>query len=383
MAPEVRHRNGKPSPRIGVMADAMVADAAGPRPNEASANQIRLFSQEFEASVLTYNDLSFAPFRRRGQYFVVNGRFLTGNRRPRGLYLLNGAFFYPFVKLWERRYDLVLLKGGIATGFLRHANLAKCVLLVGRLPLESDDQEASKFAREYAPKLKFIMAQSERIRQRLIDVGVDAEKIRVIYPWIDLDKFRCTAPPDMEEFRILSASAPMGKRPVHGDMFVERGVPLLLEAYKEFASRSRASLCLVWRGCYQKELAGTISQLGLENQVTVIDGVADMARLYAQSHVTVVPYLNTRLSPDVPLSAVESLSCGRPVVCTDVAEIAEIVEENRCGCTSKPGKEDLVLALEECRKQYSDYQASCRHSAERLFGLNHLRELMAFLKETI
>jgi len=48
--------------------------------------------------------------------------------------------------------------------------------------------------------------------------------------------------------------------------------------------------------------------------------------------------LNLKWSPEIPLSAVESMACGRPVVTTDVAEIAEIVKKYKCGFVSKPDK---------------------------------------------
>jgi len=117
-------------------------------------------------------------------------------------------------------------------------------------------------------------------------------------------------------------------------------------------------------------LAEKIKELNLDNQVRVINEVADMPELYAQSHLTIIPFLNTRWSPEIPLSAAESLACGRPVVTTNVVEFAEVVQQNQCGCVANPTKEELIAGLVECQTNYGIYQKNCRQAAEELFSLN-------------
>ncbi len=58
----------KRGPKIGIIGGLLA-----PHFNEAGANAISLLSRELNASVLTYNDLGFAPFWKKNQYFVVNG----------------------------------------------------------------------------------------------------------------------------------------------------------------------------------------------------------------------------------------------------------------------------------------------------------------------
>ena len=107
--------------------------------------------------------------------------------------------------------------------------------------------------------------------------------------------------------------------------------------------------------CINK-LYDKIHELKLENCVEVIDDIVSMPEMYAKTHITVIPYLNLKRSPEIPLSAVESMACGRPVVTTDIAEIAEIVKKYKCGCTSKLMKNDFSKALEECKRNYQFYQ---------------------------
>ena len=358
--------NEKLTRKIGI-----VGDALAPHFNEAYANQMHLLSQELKASVLTCNNLGFLPFKKMGQYLIINARFLREERRNPLFSLLNGAFFYPFVKLFERRFDIIYLSAGINSGFLPFLDLKKCIPIINVLPFSHDDETAKTFAGKFAPKMPAIIAQSRRVKERLISMGIEPQKIHLVYPWVDSSRFKYSEPPNIEEFRILFASAP-NIESSREDLFAEKGLVLLLESLAEFSKHHKASLCLLWRGKYNKALYRKIKELNLESRVEVINKTADTPPLYAQAHITVIPFLTLSGSPEIPLSAVESLACGRPVVTTNVPEIAEIVGEYQCGCVAKPVKEDFLSALVECNRNYPVYQGNCRRVAEELFNSNDI-----------
>lgn len=345
----------------------IIGDSLAPRFNEAYANEIRLLSRELNIPVLTCNDLGLIPLKKFEQYLIVNMRFLLGkNQLPA---LLNGIFLYLCVKLFEKKFDIIFLPAAINSRFLNYLNLKKCIPIINTIPFNNEDKEVRIFIEKFAPKLRGIIAQSKRIRDRLIELDLNPQKIRLVYPWIDLNKFGNTELPESEEVRILFASAPLTERPDE-DIFEWKGISLLLEAFKEFAEDTKATLCLLWRGYYKDILERKIKELNLESKVKVINEVRDMPGLYAQSHITVIPFLNTRWSPEIPLSAVESLACGRPVVTTDVVELSEIIQTYKCGCIAKPTKNDFLLALKECKEKYAEYQRNCRRVAEELFSLD-------------
>lgn len=354
----------KPKLKIGIIGDALA-----PNFNSAPANQMRVLSQMLGAPVLTTNDLGFIPFKRMGQYLILNARFLRGQKRNPFLSLLNGAFFYPFVKLFERKFDVIYVPGGVASGFLLILNLGKCILITNAIPFASDDEATKTFANKFAPKLMGIIAQSRRVKEQLVSMGVDSKKINLIYPWVDTNRFEYSQSPATEEFRIISASAPDAVLK-NKDLFAEKGMDLLLESFSEFTKRQKAKLYLLWRGVYNERLSQKIKELNLEGCVEVINEVADTPTLYAQAHITVIPFLSLLGSPEIPLSAVESLVCGRPVVTTDVPEIAEVVRTYNYGCVAKPVKEDFLSALIACKRNYPVYQANCKEVADELFKLN-------------
>jgi glycosyltransferase involved in cell wall biosynthesis len=321
-----------------------------------------ILSKELNASIITFGDIEYMPFKKMQQYFIVNMKYFI--KKIPLLSFINCVFFYIIVKLYERNLDLLYLPATTDDKFLNYLNLRKCIPIMSSIPFIGD-KSIETFVKKIAPKLPAIIVQSNKVKNQLIDLRIDSNKIYLIFPFIDLKKFKNTDSQNLNKFKILFASAPTSD-----NNFDDKGVSLLLESFKEFVECNDAILYIVWRKACIDKLYDKINELQLEDYVDVIDNIVYMPEMYAKSHITVIPYLNLKWSPEIPLSAVESLACGRPVVTTNVAEIAEIVKRYKCGSVSKPTKNDFLEALEECKRNYQIYQKNCRKTAEKLFSLN-------------
>jgi len=133
---------------------------------------------------------------------------------------------------------------------------------------------------------------------------------------------------------------------------------------------STAPLVSVIIPAYNNAPARKIKELDLGDRVEVVNEVVDTSKSISESHIIVIPFLNTHRSPEIPLSPIESLACGRPVVASDVAEIADIVERYTCGCVSKPDKIDFTSGLKRCKENYQLYQVNCHKAVQKHFILN-------------
>ena len=345
----------------------IIGGGLAPYFNEAMANQMRLLSKKLNAHVITCNDIGWLPFKKMGQYLIVNSRFIF--RKTPILSFINGAILYAIVKLYEKKFNTIIIPGGIESEFLRYLNPEKCIPIVTSIPFINESIQNK--IKELAPKLKKIIVQSKKTRNQLMDMSIEPDKIILMYPLIDLSKFRYSEPPPLDEFRILFASSPNLEVPGE-DNFRDKGLPLLLEAFKEFARDNSTKLYIVWRGKYNEKLFQKINKLDVKKRVNVINNVINMPEMYAKVHIIVIPFINLRRSPEIPMSALESLACGRPVVATDVGEIAEIVKSCECGSVSHPTKGDFLNALKDCRENYSKYQRNCRRVVK--FLLDNLLE---------
>jgi len=334
----------------------IIGGALAPHFNEAMANQVCLISKKFGINVLTFNDLGWRPFKRMGSYLIINSRFFM-NRTP-FLSFVNGVLIYAVTKMYEQKFDTLIIAGGIESVFIKYLNPQKCVPIITSIPFV--DEASIRKIRSIAEKVKGpLIVQSQKIQVQLIEMGINPNKIIVLPPLIDSSKFRYTDPPPLDEFKILFASSP--NLEVRGeDNFTDKGLPLLLEAFKEFAKNNKTKLYIVWRGKYNEKLFQKIEELDLGEYVSIINGVVNMPEMYTKIHCTVIPFLNLWRSPELPMSALESLLSGRPVVTTDITEIARLVKSYRCGSVCKPTKEGILSALSDCKENYLEYQRNCR-----------------------
>lgn len=336
--------------RIGIIGGGLA-----PYFNEAMANQIYLLSIDLDLQVMTCNDIGLWPFKKYGQYTIFNSKFLV-HRTP-VLSFLNGAVLFLATKYYERIFDWIILPGGIESEFLEYLDPHQCIPLVPAI-CQLDDSVQVKIQNQICD-FPFIIAQSKKTKNQLVELGANPKCIFLMYPLVDSNKFCYSDPPNMDEFRIVFASSPNMEVPGE-DNFTDKGVPLLLEAFKDFLKyEPNSKLYLVWRGSYTPELNKKLDELKLGNSIEILQGIVDMPTIYVRSHITVIPYLNLRRSPDIPLSALESLSCGRPVVATDVGEIADILISQEVGVASKPLVEDFSQALVNCRRNYNRLQRNC------------------------
>lgn len=152
--------------------------------------------------------------------------------------------------------------------------------------------ENCKDNEKFAPRLKGVIAQSERVRRQLIDIGVNPSKIHLLYPIVDLNDFKYAESQSLNEFKILFASASNVEDPNENN-FEAKGVPLLLEAFKEFIKEEDAILYIVWGKIYQM-----INRLDLEDHVEVIDKMVGIPEMYAKTHITVLPFKTSWRSPE-------------------------------------------------------------------------------------
>lgn len=322
--------------------------------NESYANQAHVLSEIFSAEVFTCSNLGNIPFMKHGRYRIFNSRFIGG--KVFLLSVINGFLLYIALKMFERKFNTIILMGGIESEFLKYLNLKKCIPIISTI---DDESKVEWFAQKIAPRLKKIIVQSENVKKRLINLGVNPSKINFIYPIVNTKRFKYTEPPPLKNFKILFASAPNVENPYENN-FKTKGVPLLLESFKELIAEYNATLFLLWRGKHNKELYDLIGKLGLEENVKIINIVTDVARWHKKTHATVIPYLSSWRSPQYPLSALEALACGRPVITTNVIELAELVRKYNCGCVSRPVKKEFTAALKDCIINYSRYQNNCR-----------------------
>ncbi|MCE9594887.1 MAG: glycosyltransferase family 4 protein [Planctomycetes bacterium] len=207
-------------------------------------------------------------------------------------------------------------------------------------------QTRRRWLREAARGVRGVVAISGGVREDLIALGVDGEKIRVEHDALDPQRFR--SPPKRDDARAELGLA--AKRPVvvyTGGLLAWKGADLLIDV-----ARALPSVQFVIAGGMDKDV---------ERLKLLSDGVANLridgfqpptrVPLYlAAADVTVVP---NRSEPAIsakytsPLKIFEAMAVGLPIVASDLPSIREILEHERDALLVAPDSaEPFVRGIE-------------------------------------
>lgn len=190
-------------------------------------------------------------------------------------------------------------------------------------------------------KADLIVAKSDYLKERVMEFGVSKDKVKVINNGVS-----------EEQFHLLDkqGEALNEKKKIVlyvGNLLVEKGVVELIEAV-EILSRKRDdfSLKLIGNGPFKKELSKLIEKLRLVKFVG-LEGEKEHEEIpqwIHKSHVVCLPSYHEGF----PNIVVESISCGRPVVASNIGGIPEIINDKELGILIPPrDPEKLAWALEE------------------------------------
>lgn len=189
-----------------------------------------------------------------------------------------------------------------------------------------------------------VICLSQGLKTRLLEQGVPADRLHLIYGAIDLAPF--AVPPDGKEVGALRCQwgAQPGETLVGcvGRLVEGKGQATLLQALSLCRGEAQSlRLILVGTGPLQSALQAQAKNLGIADRVHFAGFCRDVPQALAALDIVVVPSTAMEL---LPLALMEAMASARPVLATRVGGIIEIVDEARMGCLLPPG-DAVALAV--------------------------------------
>ncbi len=169
---------------------------------------------------------------------------------------------------------------------------------------------------------------SEDLRRRTLEnfpCGVTEDDIEVIPNFVDVDLFHPGA-----------GNGGDGETPtaVHVSNFrAVKQVPWLVRAFASAVGDRRAELLLVGDGPDQDECRRLAQDLGIADRVRFLGTRDALPELLAPADVFVLASKEESFG----LSSLEAMSCGTPVVATNVGGVREVVQDGVTGHLTPPG----------------------------------------------
>ena len=280
---------------------------------------------------------------------------LLSRRRGICLHPRLHLLFRAFTRLWEPKFDLNHIFGSLGDWFyLQGARVRPTVLTVA--------ERSRRIERELLERVDRFVAECPSVRQDLLKIGIESDRIRLIYPPVDLTRYSPARPPD-GPFTALFASSPD-----RADWLESRGVHLVLDAA---AMRPGMRFRLLWRpwGDSARRVRQWIAERNLQNVELIVGCVRDMPAEYNRAHVVLAPFTDTHRSKPAPNSLTDSLACGRPVVTTPVVGLAGIIREHGAGLVSEPSGAAIAECIDRLQAEWQPYSRRARRLAEQHFSL--------------
>lgn len=215
------------------------------------------------------------------------------------------------------------------------------------------------FAKHYLSQLDAIITLSDNIKYSLKDI-VPNEKIRVIPPCIDMSLFNKSV--DGKQIR---NNFKLNNDPTLlflGNIKKTKGVEILVESVR--MAKNRFPNIKLFMGLDMPieryfsegfEIKNKIESFGLKNNVIPLGIVKNMPQVMAASDIFVAPFLSTNGPADYPLSILEAMAVGKPVIVSNVGGMPEIVMNGKNGILVEPNdvnslSEAIVSLLENKQK---------------------------------
>jgi glycosyltransferase involved in cell wall biosynthesis len=187
-----------------------------------------------------------------------------------------------------------------------------------------------------------IFSVSNAIREDFARLGLPREKITVLPCGVNLERF-CASDVRGAKARIrASLRLPESTLLVGTVSRAEpiKGLSVLVEAAARVAAvHSNIRWLVVGGGSQMPQLQSLARTLGVDNQI-IFEGIReDIPDLLQAMDIFVLP----SLSEGLPTAAMEAMASGRPVVCSRVGGLAELVTHGESGLLFLPG-DSVALA---------------------------------------
>jgi glycosyltransferase involved in cell wall biosynthesis len=188
-----------------------------------------------------------------------------------------------------------------------------------------------------------VIAVSSSIRTFLCrEEGLPADKISVIYNSVDLERFSPQNGPGARQEARRRFNLPPEALIVGGvgRLHYQKNFPLFLEVAAEVCAREpRAFLVIAGEGPERDALEERSHRLGIASRVRFLGFVKEMPMLYQGLDLLLL----TSHFEGTPLTVLEAMAMGVPVVASRVDGVSEVLEHGRDGLQVPPGRRDLFV----------------------------------------
>lgn len=212
-----------------------------------------------------------------------------------------------------------------------------------------------------------IIAISNDIKKSMVARGVPAEKIEVVYNWVDENAVHPVEKEDNPLYEEFGLDRNKFTIVYAGNLGNAQNIGLVLDGAKK---RPDVQFALFGSGGLENEVRKRISEERLTNvHLNPLQPVERVSHVYSLGDACIVSCKEGLGGSAMPSKSWSIMSCGRPVVASfDEGELKEILEKNECGVFSHAGNVDefveAIKSLKENPERCIEMGKNARHFIE-------------------
>ncbi len=230
-------------------------------------------------------------------------------------------------------YDIILAhygRNGLKTSLLKDLGVTQGKIVVvfhgydlsQYLNLHGDNVYKYLFS-----KVDLLQPISQHWHRKLVDLGCDRSKVRVHHMGIDCNKFKYNAHQTQDiPLRLVSIARLVEKK---GLKYSIQAVAQLIPRYPHLEYQ------IVGDGILKQDLEQLIKQLNVGDNVKLLGWrkQQEVASIIEQAHIVLAPSVTSRNGDceGIPMSLMESMAKGLPVISTYHSGIPELIEDGVSG----------------------------------------------------
>lgn len=215
-----------------------------------------------------------------------------------------------------------------------------------------------------------IIAISNDIKCSMVTRGVSAEKIEVVYNWVDEKAVQPVRKEDNPLFEEFGLSRDKFTIIYAGNLGNAQNIGIVLDGAKQLPD---VQFAVFGSGGLEDEVRRRIKKEDLTNvHINPLQPVERVSFVYSLGDACIVSCKEGLGGSAMPSKSWSIMSCGRPVVASfDEGELKEIIEKNNCGVFSHAGN---VIEFVQAIKSLSENPTCCKEMGAnaRQFILDNL-----------
>lgn len=191
-------------------------------------------------------------------------------------------------------------------------------------------------------KVDHILVVIKESARRLIEMGVNEEKISIVSntPVLDIfkEKIYYKKNKKMKKLQLIYV----------GFIQKERGLETVIHALKRVRERINCLIkfIIIGNGKYLEQLKMLVKEQSIDDIVEFKDWMKNtlIPQYIYESYIGVIPHTKTEHSETtIPNKLFDFMACGKPVIVSDAKPLKRIVEEEKCGLVFESGNVDSFV----------------------------------------